>query len=253
MCLLSAKDIVANFKINNNGSYRLLTDKIISKFLIVDRSRSLDYIENSIQCAEFYKNRIYVFNELNSVEPDFDAIHPDYKMDIDYIDGNIPDIFKEQKLKAYDFILEIEKIHSQLLKFVQEIDPVESSYIAELFNHYNRDVIRIPQIFDKDFYYKAQKYLELINHLKDDGVLETYLSLKKNIRNEIDNFLSSNIFNVNLTSQQIISIKYDLVDLSGMNVQNEIIPTKGYYDKKYFSYLVLKEGEIKMSINIDYM
>ena len=230
MCLLSAKDIVDNFKVNNNGSYRLSTDKLIPKFMIVNKSSSLDYIENSIQCVEFYKNRIYVFNEIDSIEPDFDAIHPDFKKEIDYIDGNIPDMFKEQKLKAYDLILEIEKIHSQLLKFILEIDPVESCYIAELFNHYHRDVIRIPQIFDKDFYYKAQRYIVQVKQLKDDCILETYLSFKKHIRNEVNSFLSSNICDVNLTSQHIISINYNSVDLSSLNVQNEIISTNEFYD-----------------------
>ena len=249
MCLLSANDIIGNFKLNN-GSYRLPTNKLISRFLVINKSSSLDYIENSIQCVEFYKNRIYVFSDINSIEPDFDAIHPDYKRDIDYVDGNIPDLFSDQKIEAYSFILEIEQIHSKLLKFVQEIDPVEACYAAELFNYYYRGVINIPQIFNRDFYDKAKCYIEQINHLKDDGILETYLSTKAHIRKEINDFLSSNKFSLNRTSQHFLSIIYNSIDLKNLSVQNEIVPTSDLCKMDYFSYSTLQEGKIEMVINV---
>lgn len=252
MCLLSAKDIVDNFVINDSGSYSLPTSKIVKKFIVENgnRSKSLDDIENSIQYAEFYKNRLYVFNELSCVQPDFDAILPEYKKEIAYSDGNIPDLFKEQKLEAYDCILQLEKIHSQLVKFVQEIDPIEACYIAELFKYDNQKVIRMPQIFNKDFYYKARRYLEQINYLKDDGILATYLSLKNIIRTEVNNFLSCNISNVSLTTEHIISINYNSLDLSDIHIQNEFISSNGPNIKDYSYFLFLKEGEIKMAINI---
>lgn len=249
MCLLSAQDIIDNFTTNKSGQYLISTNKIIQDFLIVNKKRSLDYIESSIQCVEFYKNRIYVFSELNSVKPDLNAIHPDFTREIDYTDGNISDLFREQKVKAYDFIYEIEKIHIQLLKFIQEINPIESCYIAEIFNHHYRGGIKTPQIFDEDFYYKAKRYLKQIDNLKNEGILESYLSIKELIRNNVNSFLLSNICNVELTSQHIISIKYNSIDFSDLKVNNEIMSNSiSFCD--YFSYLTLEEGEINVAINI---
>lgn len=249
MCLLSAQDIIDNFTTNKSGQYLISTNKIIQDFLIVNKKRSLDYIESSIQCVEFYKNRIYVFSELNSVKPDLNAIHPDFTREIDYTDGNISDLFREQKVKAYDFICEIEKIHTQLLKFIQEINPIESCYIAEIFNHHYRGGIKTPQIFDEDFYYKAKRYLKQIDNLKNEGILESYLSIKELIRNNVNSFLLSNICNVELTSQHIISIKYNSIDFSDLKVNNEIMSNSiSFCD--YFSYLTLEEGEINVAINI---
>ncbi|MFA6946683.1 MAG: hypothetical protein WC220_12360 [Pedobacter sp.] len=250
MCLMSAKDIVENFNVDTDGYFRLSTKKIISKFPIVNKGSSLDFIDNSIQCAEFYKNRLYIFKELKSPKPNFNSIYPDFKRNIDYVDGNIPDLFKEQKLRAYDFIVEIEKMHSLLLKFIQEVDPVEACYIAESFNHYHQDRIETPQIFNKDFYYKCKRYFDQINLLKGDGVLETYLSLKKIVKDEVDNFLSSNIRNVDVNSQLIVYLKYSSKDLSNLIIQNEIKPLNDITPKDYFSYSVLTEGEIKMLVNI---
>lgn len=250
MCLLSAEDISNNFCINDKGFYTLSTKKIVSDFLIKSKSISLDFIENSIQCAEFYKNRIFIFNELKSFEPDFNAISPEFKRNIEYIDGNIPDLFKEQKHEAYSFITEIEKLHAQLTEFVEETNPIKACIVAESFNNYYRGSIKIPEIFDSNFFYKSKRYLEQINSLKNDKILETYLLLKYQIKKEINNFLSSNLNSVKLTSNHIISIKYNQLDLSGLSVENEIVNKKDVISKDYYHYLILKEGNIKMSVNI---
>lgn len=249
MYLLSAKDIIDNYNLKERDFYRIPTNKLKQDFEIVNKKRSLDYIEKSIQCVEFYKNRIYVFSELISNKPDLNAIHPDYIRDIDFSDGNIPDLFREQKIKAYNFIVEIEKIHAQLLKFVEEIDPIESSYIGEIFNHYHRGEIEIPQIFDENFYHKAKSYIEQINILKDDGILENYLSLKELIRNNVNAFLTYNISNIDLSSQHIISIKYNPINLIDLQINNEITSKDTLYSG-YYDFIYLKEGGIKIAIKI---
>lgn len=249
MYLLSANDIFENFKINNKNQYLIDTNKLIQKFKIHSKKSSLDFIESSIQCAEFYKNRIYVFRSLSSDKPDFNAIHPEYKYNIEYNDGIIPDLFSEQKTKAYKFMLEIEEIHKQLLNFIEEVSPLESSYIAELFNRNYNGVIKIPQIFDNDFYHKTKRYLEQINHLKDEGILENYLKLRDIISNNINRYLSSNIKNVGLKSQHLISLKYKGSDLSEVQIINRIVTSK-YSLIDYSKYLYLKEGHIKIVIDI---
>lgn len=246
ICLLSAQDIVNNFSLNEDNEYVILTKKLLPKYLVGSKSRSLNYIEQSIQCVDFYKNRLYVFKELNSFNPDFDAIHPDFKISIEYNDGNIPDLFKEQKTRAYDFMLEIEEIHSALMKFVQEVRPIESCYIAQLFNTRYKDYLKIPEIFDKNFYYKAKNYAEQIENLKNDGILDIFISFREIIRNDVNHFLLSNIDKIDSMSHHIISIKYNSNDLSNLQVNNEIL-SKPDSDNIYFKYLDLKEGEFKVS------
>jgi hypothetical protein len=191
---------------------------------------------------------MYIFSSLNTIKPDFNAIHPDYKKAIDYVDGNIPDLFREQKVKAYEFMLRIEKIHTHLLKFIQEVYPLESSYIAQSFNHYYSSDMKIPQIFDKDFYYKAKRYLEQINCLKNDGILENYLSIKNLIKDSINSYLSPNINKIDLNSLHIISLKYNKLDLSSFQINNEIVSNNNHFND-YYKYLNLDEGDISIAIN----
>ena len=250
MCLLSANEIIQeNFTINEKNEFEIYTNKIIQKFKIKKRKRCLDSIENSLKCVEFYKNRMYVFSSINTAKPDLSAIHPDYKIEIDYVDGNIPDLFREQKVKAYDFMLEIEKIHKQLLEFIQEVSPLESTYIAEIFNKDHSGNLEIPQIFDENFYFKAKRYLEQIDNLKNDGILENYLDLKNIINDKVNSYLSTHTSKIDSTSQHIIYIKYNKHNLSNLEVNNNIISNDCSLDE-YSKFLYLEEGKIEIAINI---
>lgn len=250
MCLLSAKDIIENSEVCNADKFRISTSKIIHKFLIKNKKNALDYIENGIQCAEFYKNRTLIFNKLHPIEPVFDAIHPDYRKDIEYCDGNIPELFKEYKEKAYSFVCDLEKMHEILLKFIQEINPLESCYFAEEFNHYFRDTMKVPQIFDPDFYFKSKRYIEQINLLKNDGILEDFLSIKNIIRNQINDFLIANKEVIDTQSRLIVLITYNAKDFSSLKISNELISEVNIENEKIHIYLQLSEGEIKSKINI---
>lgn len=250
MCLLSANDIIENFDLCSDEKYRILTSKITDKFQIKNKKDALDNIENGIQCAEFYKNRILIFNKLNLIEPDFNAIHPDYKKDIEYCDGNIPELFKEYKENAYSFVCDLEKMHLILLKFIQEMNPIEACYLAEEFDYKFGQGMRVPQIFDKNFYFKSKRYIEQIHLLKNDGILEGFLSIKNIIRNQINDFLILNKDIIDLHSSLIVLITYNTKDFSSLKVSNELISELNVEREEYHIYLKLSEGEIKSKINI---
>lgn len=245
MCLLSANDIIENFDVSSDEKYKISTSKIIDLFRIKSKKDALDYIENGIQCAEFYKNRTLIFNELHPIEPDFDAIHPDYKKDIEYNDGNIPELFKEYKEEAYSFVCKLEKMHAILLKFIQEMNPVESCYFAEEFNHYVRNGMNAPQIFDKGFFYKSKRYIQQINFLRNDGILEDFLLLKNIIRTQINDFLILNKDVIDLKSRLIVLITYNSKDFSSLKISNELISEENIINEKNNTYLKISEGEIK--------
>lgn len=248
MCLISAEHIVKDFCLKDN-EYTILTKKLLPKYLVSSKSSSLNYIEQSIQCVDFYKNRLYIFNQLSSFNPDFDAIHPDFKINIEYNDGNIPDLFRDQKIRAYNFMLKIEEMHSILMEFVQEVRPIESSYIAQSFNTEYNGHLRIPEIFDPNFYYKAKSHEQQVESLKNDGILDTFISFREIIRNEVDRFLSGNVDKIDSMSYHIISIKYNPNDLSNLQVSNEIL-SQPSSDNIYYKYLDSKEGYFRVSISI---
>jgi len=120
MFLLTSSDISKDFEINNKNEFVIPSLKVFasSKYQITNRKNSLDRIENSIQCAEFYKNRFFIASRHSSLNPDFDAILPDYKEKIEHWSGNIPELFKKQKQEAFDALLIIEEIHEFLKKFM---------------------------------------------------------------------------------------------------------------------------------------
>ncbi|MDA3883237.1 MAG: hypothetical protein PF481_08115 [Bacteroidales bacterium] len=250
MFLLSSNDIINNFEQTSDGDYKIPTSKIIDKFQIKNKKDALDYIENGIQCAEFYKNRTLIFNNLNFINPDFDAIHPDYKMDIEYCDGNVPEIFKEYKEKAYSFVCELENMHEILLKFIQEANPLESCYLAEEFDHYFGQGVSVPQIFDKSFYLKAKRYIEQINYLRNDGILGNFLSVKNIIRNKVNEFLLLNNNVIDSKSKLIVLITYNTTDFNSLRISNKLTSEVSLENEKYQSYILLSEGQIESKINI---
>ena len=248
MCLLSASDIYSFFKLNTNNKYVLPTKKILKQFQIKNNSLALDKIENSIQEAEFIKNRMLIFNNLKRIEPDFNVISPEFKYKIEYCDGNITELFREYKEKAYIFVKKIEEIHALLSKFIQETNPINSCYIAEEFNYrFDRD-LKIPEIFDENFYYKLKNYIEQISNLKKDKILENFLGLSKQIKNKTDQYLRSQKQTFSETTKLILMIKYEKKDFSNLTVNCRLGNTNNM--DRYYKFTKLKEGEIELLINI---
>lgn len=254
MFLLTAKDISKDFPINADNKYevRSRTVFVSPKYRITSRRESLNRMEISIQCAEFYKNRSFIFSGLASSNPDFDAILPEFKENIgDDWSADIPALFKERKKEAFAAMLQIEEIHSLLKGFAESIDPIEACSIAQTLDREGRS-IRLPEIFSMDFYYDSKNFKEMVHNLRDDGALDNYVSARKCITNAINGFfqdyptdqISSN------TVHEIV-VEYNPVDLEFMRITNRIsnIPESKLYEQLSII-LEAREGRIVLSWKI---
>ena len=225
MFLLTAKDIVNDFPINNNNEYVIASNKVIlsNKYKIVNRKFSLNRIEQSINCAEFSKNRLYVFHKISSVIPDFEAMLPEYKEDIEHSFGFVSDVFKGQKQKAFDAILQIEIAYSLYVDFLESIDPIEAFYILEKIKNEFGASILLPELFDRDFYSVINSHKDMVDNLRNDGALDNYISAKKLILDSINIFfLGLPIDNIFHNSMHIITIDYDSNSLRLIDVVNSL-------------------------------
>ncbi len=253
MFLLTSKDITEDFSINKD-KFVVPSRKVFSssKYQIKNRRLSLDRMEALIQCAEFYKNRNFVFSRLSSMAPDFDAILPEYKEGIEHRFGDIPDLFKNQKKEAFKAMLEIEEIHKLLREFVESIDPIEACYIAEGLNHRFGISISMPEVFNKDFYYGAKNLKEMVDNMRNDGTLDNYISARKYITSEIHSFLQNySIDKIDRNTIHEITIKYNPANFTFIDISNSMsyIPEEELY-KEFSKVVEAKEGSIILSWKI---
>ncbi len=254
MFLLTSEDITENFSLNKNNEFAIVSSRVFSssKYQITNRKLALDRIENSIQCAEFYKNRLYVFHKSASLVPDFDAILPEYKENIEHWFGTVPEEFKEQKQKALEVVLQIEEVHKFYVDFLESVDPLEACCIAEKIEHDFGDSINLPDVFSKDFYYGAKNHKEMVDNMRNDGALDNYISARKTITNEINLFMQSqqNATIENDTFHEI-TVKYDPANLRFIHLSNSLsqIPENNGH-KDFSKFIVAKEGHIVLSWKI---
>lgn len=224
MFLLTSKDISDDFHVNEDkGVFVVCTGKVFSspKYQITNKKHCLDRMESFIQCAEFYKNRCFVFSRLSSIEPDFDAILPDYKEDIEHWFGSIPDLFKEQKKEAFDVILLIEEVHELLRRFVESVDPIKACAITDrLYNEFGTS-ISLPELFSRDFYYGTSDHKEMVDNMRKDGALDNYISTRDRMTYEIDAFLQTySIADIDSNAIHQITVKYDPTNLGLVSIEN---------------------------------
>jgi hypothetical protein len=248
MFLLTSEDIIKNFPLSKNNVFSILSSKIFStsKYQITNRKLALDRIENSIQCADFYKNRLYVFKTISSEAPDFEAILPDYKENIEHWFGYVHEVFSEKKEKAFYFLLQIEKLHNLYINFIESIDPLEACIVAEKIYYEFGDSISLVEIFNKDFYYGAKNHKEMIETMRNDSALDNYISAKKLIIDEINIFLQT-LSKDNIDSDTIhkITINYNPDNLKFISLSNQLshVATNATYNE-FSKFLSAKEGYI---------
>ncbi len=254
MFLLSTEDIVNNFELDIEKNKFVIPSKKVSllSYKIENRKGSLDIIEKSIERAEFYKNRSFVFVNLPSIKKPLDSILPEYKIDIENKFDSIPSFFRKQKDKAYSAILDIEEAHMYLKRYIESIDPIEASCIAEEVDHKFEQKIRLPSIFDYELYYTSKRHKEIIDSLRQDDILENYILLRKKISKEIENFLIDYPINkISRNSVYEIDINYNPVSLNFGSIKNLIktIEEKDEYSE-FSQFIHAVEGNIIFSWKI---
>lgn len=251
MFLLSADDIFKDFYLDKKKEKFIIPSRkvFLPMYAIMNNKHSLDRIENSIKCVEFYKNRSFLFTSLSSVKDDFDTILPEYKIDIENKFEYIPRFFKKQKEKALNTILEIERVHEYLKQFIESLDPIEASCIAEEVNSLFGQEISIPEIFNEDFYYASKQHKKAVDNMRRDGILENYISMRKHIIKRIQSFFSSYPINdISKCDVHDIEVVYDSVNFKFKSITNSIkrVPEREIYNE-FNKFIRAEQGIIVFS------
>lgn len=250
--LLNSSDIQRLFRLQKAGDYRGCYAKhlITEEFLVSNRQLALSRIENSIKSADFYRNRTYIFTSLDSVTPNFEGILPEYSEDIEYSEGRIPELFKEQKMMAFESILEIENIHGLLKRFVEAIDPIEGVYVAEeLERNLHNGSLKIPEIFNRDFYYLLKNHLEIVNDLKKDGALDNFICAPREILSLAQKFIASQNIEFDERINHIIRVRYNVHNLKILEVVNKVERSD---QKEFYEFMINAPGDISVSYRIGF-
>lgn len=246
--LLFSNDIQKIFY-RKEGSYQscLAKEILTSEFEVQNKNLALKRIEDSIKSADFYRNRTYIFTSLDSINPDFDGILPEYSEQIEYSEGKIPEIFKEQKLKVFESIFKIEKAHDLLKRFVETIDPIEGVLLAEELHYTFEDSIRLPEIFNKDFYFLLRNHLNLVRKLKSDGALDNYIEAPKRILDAAKKFIENQTLEFTEQVNHVVTIRYNPENFKIYEILNKIEKSD---QKEFYEFKTKIPGEISISYRI---
>ena len=253
MYLLNSQDISGEFSTNENGEYIVPSRSVFTsqKYKVTNKTNSLDRIENSIQCAEFYKNRLYAFQSISSINPDFDAIEPVYKEDFEYWFGRIPEAFKYQKKEVFDVMLILEEIHDYFKKFVESVDPIEACVIAEEWEYKHGMSIKLPELYQPDvssLYHYAKEQKEVVNKMRNDGALDNFFFIKKSIVSETETYFKSAVKgSIDESTSHVITVSYDPMNLKFKSTKNAFRSKYDYQNIDDFSaFIKAKEGEVTL-------
>lgn len=217
--LVFAKDIAETFqktiKNNNDGfsiTFKELTSN--SKYTISNSKMALDRIEKHLELAEFTRNRRFISWALPSTKIETSAIQPEYTEPIDNWWGDIPSSFEDIKRTAQRAMLHVEEILQLLLEVTQETDPLKAEEIIDEISYYCRDgygkwSISLPDdLYDQDFFNVCKRHKEVYDNLKKDGLLDSYLNMKNELRTYIMHDLES-LIPIDSKSAQLFSFTYD--------------------------------------------
>ena len=245
LCVLSADDILKNCSLDKKGNYVLKTRFAISNFICNNSKTALDRIENGIKSAEFYKNRLFL-KGLISEKPDLKNIDFRYISSLDDPIEGISQSFFVLKERAYKTVLDIEKLHSNLIEYIKELDPIKAMLIAEKIEHFSGH-ISIPEIFDPNLYYNARKFLEKKQNLINDNILQSYLDLWNDIEKEIESFITNNreyFLNKNFFHCIIV---YDKATLKILSITKNFLNSNKVKRNDYFFFNQSTEGHIEFT------
>lgn len=197
--LLSAKEIAGSFMIappehTYKGKYILSGRFLLTpKYRLDSIDRGLDRIEQALRLADLERNRRFLFTTTPFfVSPSREQIEPEYLVPLDNWWGDIAEEFFKMKGRAQDALYGIEDIAESLSKIVLTSDPEAALAIAEGLDSDMRDgYIRVSahDLYDRDLHSVVRHHRRQHDHLRDDGLLEAYISLKTRIEEFVINDL----------------------------------------------------------------
>ena len=196
--IITGRELLEDFSIiTKNGndvyaiSYRQLTSS--AKFEIRDPKSTLDRVERQLELAEFTKNRRFISWALPSASYEINSIEPVYREPIDNWWGDIPEGFLEIKDAARTAMFDVEEIHNLLFQITEQTDPLEVEDIIDKIR-FNCSggfgwSISLPNLQNDEFFRVCHTHKKMVERLRKDGVLDSFLKVKQTIREAVFAFL----------------------------------------------------------------
>ncbi|MEJ5266852.1 MAG: hypothetical protein WHW07_03480 [Bacteroidales bacterium] len=236
---LTAKMIFDDFStttINDVEKFRLPGAVILStnKYLVTSRKNTLDRIENQLILADFTKNRKFLSWRLPSSSIDASAILPEFKEPIDNWWGEIPKEFKYLKETAQSAMIKVEEIYNLLKEITEEVNPIKAFEYIDDIRYECRDglgrwSISLPNdLYNEDFELVCRVHLEKVNYLKNEGLLDNYLSIKDNLREKISEFICANL-PIDANTVLSITIDFSTKDLTINSINQKLTSADKYW------------------------
>lgn len=230
--LLTAAEIQKNFSISkHNGSekFYLPHDKVVdgSKHEIKNKKLALDRIENHLKLADFSANRRFMSWILPSAETSLDGILPDYKEPLDNYWGSIPQGFRDLKSTARDALMDVEEVHHLLVKVADATDPLEAEKdISRIAYHCKSGrgwSIDLPDgLGNEDFFSTCKKHRDLVDTLRNDGLLDAFILLRTELKRQIGDYLEPH-FPVDGNLVHVFDVFYSPEDFSLIRIESQLI------------------------------
>jgi len=233
---LTAKDIKKNFvlsKIKNNRKFRLYGKDVIlnDRYMVKKKKNTLDRIENQLDHADFLKNRQFLSWRLPNIQIDTSAILPDFKEQLDNGWGSIPIEFKKLKDSVYTGMKEVEEVFYKLKSITEETNPLRALEAIEHFEYKHGSEIQLKflqQLYFEDFERTCYYHLEQLNMLKNDGILDNFLEIRKVLEDQVIPFLSDNLpFDSNTVHS--IFLEFNCFDFSIIHISQELTKANDYW------------------------
>lgn len=237
MFFLTAKMIKENFalsEIKDTNKFRLYGKDIISnhKYIVQNKKNALDRIENQLVHADFAKNRQFLSWRLPSTQIDTSAILPDFKEPLDNWWGDIPKEFKSLKDSAYSGMITVGEIFYKLKSITEETNPLKAFEFAQDIEYecnHNMQLQLPNNLYDEDFEIACRNHIERLNNLRNDGLLDNFLEIRKNLAKQIIPFLWNNLpFDPNTVHS--IFIEFNRSDFSIVNIFQKLTRVSDYWN-----------------------
>jgi hypothetical protein len=239
MYFLTASQVVleGNLKLGTDY-YRLKIGTNIEKYLITDPSRILQLTEDSINNTNFYENRENIFPELALIELNDSEIDPDFKIDLKYNLGltySIPEFFIEKKKEALEMMKLSIEAYEILKSFIVSTNPMDASLIAEEISRDYSSIFgsRAINLFDSNLYYRSRHHINVVDTLRNDNALNTFITSRKLVQRGIRKFLDIKQHLVTTTVAYEIVLTFNMEDFSIISQKHALAERNGNKPEGY--------------------
>jgi hypothetical protein len=197
------------------------------RFRITNQSLSLDRIERQLELAEFTENRQFLSWALPSAGAEVAAIDADYREPLSNWWGDIPEGFKQLKDVAQRAMVEVEEIFDLLDGVRRSTDPLVAAVkVREIAYNcrggHGRWSIPLPDGLDsEDFFNTCQRHNVMVNRLRDDGLLDSFIQLREVLRDHVFSFLAARL-PLKRTTLHRFTVQYDAETLIVLKMDSQL-------------------------------